>query len=348
MNALQEKIKFLFEKFLDTPALHNFAIFLGAAVVIHLIFLVIFISGGQASAPEDETSSVGGNPTKQEELPPEFPEGPAAVLTGALNRTGAHQGDFSGNYESKQVQSGMLFDTASGKVLWEKESAQVIPTGAIARLMTLLLIQEALADGRLTLDQQNMVTPDIDKIGGTSLDLRTGETFSVEELRRGAAILGANDATAMLAAQLFDGDLDKFVRAMNQRAKELGMTQTRFYSVHGLDAGERQSFSTAEDLVRLAAQLIQYPDLLAETGTVKAWFRPEGAANRKMMTNFNNLVVKNYPGIDGLATGRSGLAGYGVVFSWKHNGKYRIGVVLGVPAVVDRDNFVKKLQSWAD
>ena len=346
MNGLKEKIKFLVEKFLDTPALHNFAIFLGAAVAVHLIFLAIFIFGGQASSP-DAPAPPDSKPATEEETPAEFPEGPAAVLSGELNRTGAHQGDFSGNYESKQVQSGILFDTVTGKVLWEKESAQVIPTGAIARLMTLLLIQEALADGRLTLEQQNMVTPDIDKIGGTSLDLRTGEVFSIGELRRGAAILGANDATAMLAAQLYDGDLNKFVRAMNQRAKELGMTQTRFYSVHGLDAGERQSFSSAEDLVRLAAQLLQYPDLLAETGTAKAWFRPEGADNRKMMTNYNNLVAKNYPGIDGLATGRSGLAGYGVVFTWKHQGNYRIGVVLGVPAVVDRDNFVKKLQEWA-
>lgn len=337
----------LLERLAATPAWRTFGIVLAAVLGIHLIVLVIFVSCN-SRIPVEQLPADAGQPGRETETKTPHTPGPPGILPLPLDYTKAIKGDLNNWYESKQVQSGILLEIDNRRVLWEKAADQPVPIGPIARLMTLLLTFEAIDGGSLTLDDTIGVTSAATQIGGTKVYLKVGESFPLRDLIKSAAIRGANDSTYLIACSQTDGDEEKFVEKMNFRAEDLKMVNTKFLNSHGLPVSGKESVSTAADLAVLAAQLLKYPQLLEWTGTKRDYFRAENNPARQTMTNFNNLVADGLPGVDGLATGKSNLTGYNVVFSCTRNGRRFVGAVMGVPDYKDRDKFVKKLLEWAE
>jgi len=177
------------------------------------------------------------------------------------------------------------------------------------------------------------------------LYLRPGEVFTLRELLLGTAVKSANDAATQLAV-LVSGDVDAFIGKMNARAAALKLPATKFYSPCGLpDKAKRDSLSSAEDMVLLGERLLEYPILLEMASTQKGSIR-EGE-QKTIFVNTNKLITPHYPGVDGLKTGYTNVAGCCLTFSALRDNRRIVGCVTGFPHARDRDRFCRKLIDWA-
>jgi D-alanyl-D-alanine carboxypeptidase (penicillin-binding protein 5/6) len=220
----------------------------------------------------------------------------------------------------------------SGEVLASQDPDRPGAPASMTKMMLALLVVEAVRDGQLKLTDPVTASALASKMGGSQVYLKQGESFSVEELMAALLIGSANDAAVALAERLA-GTVQGAVVRMNERAKELGMTKTRYASVHGLPPGPGQEgdVTTPRDVARLAMELVKFPEILKWTGTKEAPFR-EGAFT---LQNSNHLVG-NVPGVDGLKTGHFHEAGYNVAATARRGGLRVITVVMGAPTNKDR------------
>ena len=161
---------------------------------------------------------------------------------------------------------------------------------------------------------------------------------------KAVTIKSANDA-AVQVAEFIGGDVDSFVNRMNLRAQTLGMTNSHFVSPCGLpDKKKGNSLSCARDMVVLAEQLLEYPDVM-RWSTTKQDFIREGE-KKTMLTTTNKLVNPRWPGVDGLKTGFINASGYCLTFSVLRDGRRIVGCVTGFKSARDRDRFSRKLIDW--
>jgi len=221
----------------------------------------------------------------------------------------------------------VVMDSDTGTVLAEHEAHKHWPPASMAKMMTVLIAMERVRDKTASLDDPVRTSAWASRIGGSQVYLAQGETFPLGEMLRAVMIASANDA-AVAVAEHIAGSTDAFVELMNKRAKELGLTDTTYQSVHGLPPGKGQTadITSAYDLAVLGRALMRFPDVMRWAGTASAGFRNDTL----QMANTNHLV-RTYPGATGLKTGFYVEAGFCVTATATRNDMNLIAVVLGLP-----------------
>ncbi len=218
--------------------------------------------------------------------------------------------------------SAYVVEAETGKVLFSKEPDQLRAPASLAKMMTELIMLEALDRELVSLEDTVTVPSEVRTVGGSRVRLRPGERVSVRDLLHATAISSANDAALALAIHL-GGSEAAFVRLMNQRARELGMSRTSYANPHGLDRPERTSITTARDQSILARELIRHPHALAIASTACDTIR--GC----QVIHTTNRLLGSCEGVDGLKTGYTGRAGFCLASTAERDGMRVISVLLG-------------------
>src|SRR5690606_4740708 len=225
----------------------------------------------------------------------------------------------------------LLMEAESGRILWEKDPDVPHEPASLVKLMTMLLVMEAVDQGIATWDDRVTTSAYAASVGGPTAYLARGETFTLQQLMKAIAIGSANDASVAVAEYLA-GTEEAFVEAMNRRARELGMTGTHYINADGLPARAGQegaNVTTARDTAILSRELIRrFPEVLEWTGTWQEVFRQQP---RFVLTNTNRLITR-YPGADGLKTGYTSTAGYNLAATAERDGLRLVSVVLRTPS----------------
>jgi D-alanyl-D-alanine carboxypeptidase (penicillin-binding protein 5/6) len=216
----------------------------------------------------------------------------------------------------------------TGDVLASQHPDRPGAPASMTKMMLALLIMEAIRDGQMTLADPVRTSPLASKMGGSQVFLKSGEAFAVEDMMAALLIGSANDAAVALAERLA-GSIPGALHRMNERAAALGLSRSRFASVHGLPpgAGQEGDISTPRDMARLSQELVKFPDILRWTSTAEAPFR-QGAF---ILQNSNQLIGR-FPGADGLKTGYIREAGYNVAATARRGRLRLITVVMGAPS----------------
>ena len=219
--------------------------------------------------------------------------------------------------------SALLMDGISGDILYEQNSQESCYPASVTKIMTLVLILEAVDAGTISLDDMVPVSEEAASMGGSQVYLYPGEQRTVDEMLVAIAVGSGNDA-AYAMAEYIGGTMPGFVELMNQRAQELGMQNTHFVNPHGLH--DDNHYTTASDLGILAYHALSVPKFLDYTSIYEYEFRPEP----KLLTLWNtNRLLKWYEGTDGMKTGYTEEAGRNLVATVERDGMRLISVVLG-------------------
>lgn len=244
---------------------------------------------------------------------------------------------------SVKSESGIIMEASTGKVLFEKEADTPKAPASMTKIMTMLLIMEAIDDGRLSMDDQVNISKNASGMGGSQAYLEGNTTSKVSTLLTAIAIGSANDASVAMAEKI-GGTEENFVNMMNKRAKELGAKNTTFKNPHGLD--EEGHLTTARDLAIIARELItKHEEILKLTSTYETTITH---ANGKSLWLVNtNKLIKFYNGLDGLKTGFTDNAGYCLTGSMKRNDMRLITVTMKAPTKEDRNTDTINMMEYA-
>ncbi|MFY0691915.1 MAG: D-alanyl-D-alanine carboxypeptidase [Paracoccaceae bacterium] len=245
-------------------------------------------------------------------------------------------------FETK-ARSAIVVDVGTGQTLMDKNADMALPPASMSKLMTLNMVFEALEDGRLSLDQIVPVSNEAAKYGGSSMFLTDQDRVTIEELIRGVIVLSGNDASAVLAEAVSpDGTEAGFSKMMTERGVQLGLTKSTFMNSNGWPApGHRMS---TRDLAILGERLItafpQYYGYFAETEFAFDGRVPDNRFNR-------NPLLKLDIGADGLKTGHTQEAGYGLVGSAVQGQRRIVFVLTGLDSERDRAEESERIANWA-
>ena len=239
--------------------------------------------------------------------------------------------------------SAILIDADSGQILRSHNPRQPVIPASVIKMMTSLLALEHIRHKRARLSDRVTISRAASRVGGHQVYLRPGEVFRFQDLLKAVMIGSANDA-AYAVAEHVAGNEAAFVRMMNQRARQLGLKDTRFVNVNGLPAGRGKpsNLMSARDAAMLARKLIRdFPFVLEWTSTRKAPFRPG-----KFNLHNTNKLIGHFTGLDGLKTGFTPESGFSIVATAKRGNLRLIGVVFGSPQSQRRFNEAKNLLAW--
>lgn len=223
----------------------------------------------------------------------------------------------------------IIVDADTGATLFEdKADAPGYPASTL-KLMTLLVVQEQIDAGKVRLNDTVRISVEAFKTGGSQVYLDPKETFPLEDMLYAMMIQSANDAAVALAEHV-GGTKESFIELMNARARQIGMNDTRFASVHGLppSAGQRHDVSTARDMALLARELCKHPAVFAYTSATYRQLRANTPKPFDMRTH-NPFLKEGVDGCDGFKTGYTATAGWSIIVTAKRNGRRVIVVVLG-------------------
>lgn len=239
---------------------------------------------------------------------------------------------------SVNAKSAVLMEVYTGTVLFDQNSDEKLPPASITKIMSLLLIMEAIDSGKISLSDTVTASEHASSMGGSQIWLEVGETMTVDELLKAAVIASANDATVALGEKI-SGSEEEFVRQMNKRAKELGMNDTEFKNCTGLDA--EGHLTTAHDIALMSAELIKH-DLIKKYSTVWMDTLRDGESE---LVNTNKLV-RFYSGTTGLKTGTTSNAGYCLSATAERDNTSLVAVIMSAPSSNDRFANAKKLLDY--
>jgi D-alanyl-D-alanine carboxypeptidase (penicillin-binding protein 5/6) len=226
-------------------------------------------------------------------------------------------------------------DAGTGEILIEKGADEKRQIASVTKLMTMLLVMEAIEDGRVKLTDEVVATPHACSYGGSQIYLEPGERFTVQEMLMAVTIKSANDAAIALSEHVA-GSEAAFVALMNKRSEELGMQNTHFINACGLDdvsvsgnSGEK-GYSSARDVAIMSRAVLKYHPMLKE------WFKTritylQRAKGPVELFNTNYRFIGNFQGADGLKTGLTDDAGWCLSATAERNGFRLIAVALGAP-----------------
>ncbi|MBE6599431.1 MAG: D-alanyl-D-alanine carboxypeptidase [Ruminococcaceae bacterium] len=219
--------------------------------------------------------------------------------------------------------SAVLMDYNTGTVLYAKNADLALPPASVTKIMTLLLIMEEVDSGNLSLSEEVSVSEYAASMGGSQVYLEPGETMQAEELLKCVIIASANDAAVTLAEKVA-GSEEAFVARMNERAAELGMNNTHFENVTGLDDDTTSHLTSAYDIALMSRELISHPTIL-KYSTIWMDSIRDGAFG---LTNTNRLI-RFYNGATGLKTGSTSKAGFCISATAEREGLHLIAVIMG-------------------
>lgn len=236
----------------------------------------------------------------------------------------------------------IVIDSATGQVIYEKNATEKIEVSSLNKLMTMLIAYEAIDAGQLSLDDKVTASDKACSKGGTQLFLTRGEEYTVDELLKGIVITSANDACTALAEKI-SGSETAFVAKMNERAAELGLSNTKFANCTGQKSTEEQ-YSTAEDIAVISKELVKHKTYFKYSSTyMDEITHPDGRLTQIINTN---RLVRFYDGCDGLQTGSYGTENYCISMTAK-KGQFRpIVVVLGASSASERTNAAQELMDY--
>jgi len=263
----------------------------------------------------------------------------ALFLISLLTTHTAFSAEKVNRYRS-HYKAALLADAASERILHHDRMHQKIYPASLVKMMVALISLEEIETGRISLQDSVKVSRWASKIGGHQVYLKQGEIFKFRELMEATVISSANDASVAVAEHVLGSD-KVFIKRMNERAQELGMKKTNFYSVHGLPPGRGQQLdvSSAYDLYLLALELIKHPQFLRWSSTRLESFRN----GTFQLLNTNHRLIKMYRGMEGMKTGYHRRAGFNLVSSAKRDGQRYISIVLGAKSSRMRSKITRHL-----
>ncbi len=223
----------------------------------------------------------------------------------------------------------VLMEASTGTVLYESNKDERLPPASVTKVMTMLLILEAVESGRISFSDNVAASERAASMGGTQIYLEPGEVMTVDELFKSVAVPSANDAAVALA-EYVAGTEDEFVRQMNERAAMLGMLNTNFTNCTGL-FDDSNHFTTAYDLAIATKELLTHP-VIHEYTTI--W--TDSLRNGTFGLANTNKMLRTYQGMNGMKTGYTQLAGHCLSGTAERNGMTLIAVVLGGTSSKDR------------
>ena len=236
--------------------------------------------------------------------------------------------------------SAILMEANTGTVLYELNADQALPPASVTKIMTLLLIMEEIDKGNLNYSDMVTTSSYAASMGGSQIYLKEGEQMSVEDMIKSVVISSANDAAVALAEHIC-GSEDMFVLRMNDKARELGMTNTNFENTNGLDDTVINHVTSARDIAIMSRELIKYEQILKYSSTWMDTIR-NGTFG---LTNTNRLV-RFYNGATGLKTGSTAKAKFCVSATAEREGMHLICVIMGAPSSDVRNSIATQLLNW--
>lgn len=220
--------------------------------------------------------------------------------------------------------SAILMDFDTGEILYSKNANEVLPPASMTKIMSMLLIMEKLDNKTLSLTDEVTISENAASMGGSQVFLQAGETYKVEELLKGIAIASGNDAVVAMAEKVA-GSVSDFVALMNEKAKSLGLSNTKFLNPHGLDT--EGHVTTAHDMAVIARELIKHNSILKFTSIYEDYLKKNDGSSIWLVNT--NKLVRFYDDVDGLKTGFTKNAGYCLTSTAKKNNTRFITVVMG-------------------
>ena len=217
--------------------------------------------------------------------------------------------------------SAILVEAESGKILYEKNAHEIRACASITKVMTMILVMEALENGKLHMEDMLSASQHAASMGGSDIWLKEGEVMSVHDLIKATMVASANDAAVVLAEDIC-GSEDAFVEKMNEKAKSLGMKETVFKNCNGLD--EEGHLTSAYDVSLMSRELIRHKEIFEFTSIWLDYLR----GGKTQIVNTNKLL-KTYNGITGLKTGTTSQAGSCITATAQREDLNLVAVVLG-------------------
>ncbi|MFF2456480.1 D-alanyl-D-alanine carboxypeptidase family protein [Peribacillus simplex] len=240
------------------------------------------------------------------------------------------------------AKSAILIERDTGTVLYDKNADARLSPASMTKIMTMLLIMEAIDKGELSMKEKIRTSEYAASMGGSQIFLEPGEEMTTEQMLKGISIGSANDASVAMAERLA-GSEEEFVRKMNKKAKDLGLKNTKFQNATGLPV--KDHYSSAHDMSIMAKELLKYDTITRFTGTYEDYLR-ENTEKKFWLVNTNRLV-KFYPGVDGLKTGFTNEAKYCLTATAKKGNMRVIAVVFGAVSPKERNAQVTKMLDYA-
>lgn len=236
------------------------------------------------------------------------------------------------------AKSAILMEESTGNILYESNPDERVPIASVTKVMTMLLIMEAVDSGKISLDDMVTVSENAMSYGGSTMFLETGEQLTVNDMLKGIAVASANDGCVAMAEHLA-GSESAFVDMMNEKAKELGMENTHFMNTNGLD--EDDHYSSARDVAIMSRELMKHETIFNYTSIWMDTLR----GGKFQLANTNKLI-RFYDGANGLKTGSTSKALCCLSAAAKRNDMQLIAVVLGAPTSAERFASAKSLLDY--
>ena len=243
------------------------------------------------------------------------------------------------NFLNLDAESAILIEQNSGQILYSHNIHEKLHPASVTKIMSLLLIMEALDSGKITLETQIPCSENAANMGGSQIWLDPRENLSVNDMLKAIAVVSANDCVTAMAEYL-GGSTENFVKMMNEKAKELGMNDTNFVNCHGLD--EDDHLTSAYDIALMSRELLtKHPQI---TNYTTIW--TDSLRDGKSALSNTNKLVRNYSGCTGLKTGSTSLALYNLSASATRDGLSLIAVIMKAPSTKVRFAEAQKLLDY--
>lgn len=247
--------------------------------------------------------------------------------------------EATGNFLNLESGSAILVEQNSGKILYEHNIHESLRPASVTKIMSILLIMEALDSGKISLTDQVPCSENARNMGGSQIWLNETEKLTVDEMLKAICVVSANDCVVAMA-EFLGGSEEIFVNQMNDKAKELGMNDTHFVNCHGID--EDSHVTSSYDIALMSRELLTKHPSITNYTTIWMDSLREG---QSQLTNTNKLV-RTYDGCTGLKTGSTSLALYNLSASATRNDLSLIAVVLKGPTSEKRFSEAKKLLDY--
>jgi len=237
-------------------------------------------------------------------------------------------------------QSAVLMEAESGKIIFAKNENKAMAPASVTKIMTLLLVMEAISEERISLDSSVPISAYAASMGGSQVFLKEGENMTVRDLIKCTVIASANDAAVALSEYVY-GSETAFVKAMNEKAKILGMENTNFENTTGLDDTTVNHLTSAKDIAIMSRALLKHP-LILEYSSL--W--QDSIRNGEFVLTNTNRLVRYYDGCTGLKTGSTDKAGYCISATAERDGMKLIAVVMGAETRDERNTIARSLLDY--
>lgn len=255
--------------------------------------------------------------------------------------TNANESEAVQNSNSLNLESGsaILIEQNSGQILYEHNIHEKLRPASVTKIMSVLLIMEAIDSGKITLEDKVPCSSNASSMGGSQIWLNETEELTVNEMLKAICVVSANDCTVAMAEYLA-GSQESFVEKMNQKAKELGMNDTCFKNCHGID--EDDHITSSYDIALMSRELLtKHPSI---TNYTTIWM--DSLRDGKSELVNTNKLIRNYQGATGLKTGSTSLALYNLSASATRNGLSLIAVIMKAPSTKVRFSEAQKLLDY--